>query len=227
MHELLMFPKLKTHDKVTTRTNKSTAILLPWPRLWCPLCYQVNGYGTLSSAATCTTWQRLMDSLWLHLSQGVKESLLFFHTHPVQVQTGHSPCVHCGVHQPAKFAKLAARLSCTHLAKTSQKSTLLELDSSGHLVTCHAWELESYALSWLVSLVARMGCCFFTCGKRLRLEALPAHTETSLAPFSRFAKSHVPLLKVLQLAFPVASFDDNVAATAVLHLHRKACCNPF
>ena len=135
----------------------------------------------------------------------------------------------CSLRGPltGKIAKLAARLSRTHPAKLRKKALFWSWIRLENLVTCHAWELESYALSWLVSLVARMGCCFFTCGKRLRLEALPAHTETSLAPFSRFAKSHVPLLKVLQLAFPVASFDDNVAATAVLHLHRKACCNPF
>ena len=53
-------------------------------------------------------------------------------------------------------------------------------------------------LWWRLQIIPKMGCYLsrmVTCGKRLRLEALPAHMETSLAPFSRLSKVTGPSIE--------------------------------
>ena len=124
------------------------------------------------------------------------------------------PCVHCAVHQLAKIAKpdcLAARLSRPQPAKTSQKSALLVLDSSGKIgnVSCMRGGV-------LCSDLARFtgGCSTLSpkwgavchewshVEKGFGLKHCQHTWNPRLHLFPGFAKSQAPLLKVLQMGFP-------------------------
>ena len=64
------------------------------------------------------------------------------------------PCVHCAVHQ---LAKLQNRIVWRHGLAVHTLQNFAKKRSTGarfvwkNFATCHAWAVESYALTWLVS----------------------------------------------------------------------------
>ena len=144
------------------------------------LAFLEDGKHFAMAGAVVPLWlpgDRVRDALWLYFLYRMarlhgwlvvstvvryqEDTVVLLHAPNLRSKLGIQLCVHFEVHQPAKLQNLTVWLHglTVHILQKLRKKVLFwSLRCLEKWVTCRALQLESYALSWLVSLAAAPNC---------------------------------------------------------------------